>query len=139
MSSRVIPGLRYRDAHAAIAFLEKVFGFHRQAVYEAPNGTLEHAQLTLGTGMIMLGTVRGERGASPDEIAQPEDIGMMETQAPYIIVDDVKAVYASAIAAGGTTLREPIEMSYGGWGCSFRDPEGHVWHVGDYNPWTSQS
>ena len=137
MASRVIPGLRYRDAHAAIAWLEKVFGFKRQAVYEGANGTVDHAQLTLGGGMVMLGSLREQRGQPSDEVRQPDELGMVETQAPYVIVDDVRAVYAAAMKAGGTSLAEPVEMSYGGWGCGFRDPEGHVWHVGEYDPWTS--
>ena len=34
--STIIPSLRYRDAHAAIEWLVRVFGFQKQAVYEAP-------------------------------------------------------------------------------------------------------
>jgi uncharacterized glyoxalase superfamily protein PhnB len=55
--SVVIPSLRYKDAHAAIAWLEKVFGFVRHAVYDGPEGTVAHAELRFGTGMIMLGSV----------------------------------------------------------------------------------
>lgn len=132
MPSRVIPGLRYRNAHAAIAWLELVFGFKRKAVYDGPNGTVAHAELTLGDGMLMLGSVRD----TADEMRQPDEVRMAVTQAPYVIVDDARAVFAKAVTAGGSPLGEPVEMSYGGWGCSFRDPEGHVWHVGEYDPWS---
>jgi uncharacterized glyoxalase superfamily protein PhnB len=54
--STVITGLRYRNAPAAIDWLSKVFGFERHAVHEGPDGTIGHAELTLGGGMIMLGT-----------------------------------------------------------------------------------
>ena len=45
--STVIPGLRYRDAHAAIEWLCSVLGFERRLV--APHGEDEiaHAQLTV--------------------------------------------------------------------------------------------
>src|SRR5579875_1569161 len=54
--STVIPALRYRDAHAALEWLERVLGFTRQALYEGPNHTVAHAQLTRGGGMVMLGS-----------------------------------------------------------------------------------
>jgi uncharacterized glyoxalase superfamily protein PhnB len=56
--STVIPAHRYRNAAAAIEWLTKVFGFERHAVYEGPNGTIGHAELTLGGGMIMLGSIK---------------------------------------------------------------------------------
>src|SRR5436305_4916458 len=55
--STLIPSLRYRDAHAAIDWLVRVFGFKKQAVYDGPDGKVMHAQLTHGLGMLMLGSV----------------------------------------------------------------------------------
>jgi uncharacterized glyoxalase superfamily protein PhnB len=52
----VIPCLRYRDAPAAIEWLCSTFGFNKQAVYPNSDGTIAHAQLTFGNGMIMLGS-----------------------------------------------------------------------------------
>ena len=70
--STVIPGHRYRNAPAAIDWLCQVFGFERHAVYEGENGTIAHAELTLGNGMIMLGTGKDDefgRGfKSPQEL-----------------------------------------------------------------------
>ena len=51
----VIPALQYKDAKAAIEFLCKAFGFAKNAVYEEPDGSVAHAQLTHGNGMVMLG------------------------------------------------------------------------------------
>lgn len=44
--STIIPCLRYRDALAAIDWLQRAFGFHAQAVY-ADGDTVFHAQLHL--------------------------------------------------------------------------------------------
>jgi uncharacterized glyoxalase superfamily protein PhnB len=63
--STLIPGHRYRNAPAAIEWLEKVFGFERKAVHEGPNGVILHAELTLGNGMIML-------GSGKDDESQPQ-------------------------------------------------------------------
>ena len=59
MSERVptiIPTLRYEDAATAIDWLCDAFGFERHRVVPGENGTIADAQLTLGNGMIMLGT-----------------------------------------------------------------------------------
>ena len=53
--SVLIPSLRYKDAPAAIAWLEQAFGFERHAVYEGPDGTVAHAELRFGNGMVMVG------------------------------------------------------------------------------------
>ena len=80
----LIPCLRYRDAPAAIDWLVKVFGFERQLVIPGPDGTIAHAQLSLGNGMIMLGSVvDSDYGRL---IKQPDEIGGRETQSPYLIV-----------------------------------------------------
>ena len=55
-SASIIPCLRYRNAPAAIEWLCQAFGFEKSAVYPGDNGTIAHAQLTFGNGMIMLGS-----------------------------------------------------------------------------------
>jgi uncharacterized glyoxalase superfamily protein PhnB len=72
--STIIPCLRYRDALAAIDWLCEVFGFEKQAVYTNPDGSVAHAQLILGGGMLMIGSVvtDSEWGKL---IRQPDDIG----------------------------------------------------------------
>ena len=69
--STVIPTLRYRDAHAAIAFLCDAFGFERRAVYEGDDGRVAHAELVLGGGMIMLGSHPGH--GDYDKLVQPPE------------------------------------------------------------------
>ncbi len=59
--SPVIPTMRYRDAPAAIDWLCRVLGFARHLVVPGEDGTIAHAQLVLGCGMIMLGSVATTR------------------------------------------------------------------------------
>ena len=134
--SRIIPGLRYRDAHAAIEWLVKVFGFVAKAVYDGPDGTVAHAELTLGAGMIMLGSA-SNGGAWAGQMILPEEIGGRETQAPYLVVADAEAVYRAARAAGTRMVQELEAKEYGGKAFSCRDLEGHLWSVGEYDPWAS--
>src|SRR5690554_6777466 len=91
--STVIPCLRYRNAAVAIDWLCTAFGFERGAVYTNPDGTIAHAQLLFGNGMIMLGSMAGPRSEWSDLLRQPEDIGGAETQSPYLVVTDADEIY----------------------------------------------
>jgi uncharacterized glyoxalase superfamily protein PhnB len=130
----VIPTLRYRDAPAAIEWLCKAFGFEKTLVVPGEGGTIAHAQLAIGNGMIMLGS------ASDDEFGRlqrpPLDVGGVGTQSAYIIVPDADAHYVRAVAAGAEIVLDLVDQDYGGRGYSCRDPEGHVWSFGTYDPFT---
>lgn len=131
--SAVIPSQRYRDAHAAIDWLCNVLGFARNVVYEGPDNTVAHAQLTLGGGMIMLGSGKEDefgRGFRP-----PAELRNVETRSVYLMVEDVDAVWAQA--AGATVVRPLQDTAYGSREFAVKDPEGHSWSVGTYNPWTA--
>ena len=78
LHSTVIPGHRYRNAPAAIDWLCKVFGFERHAVYEGENGTIAHAELTLGGGMIMVGSGRDDEFGRG--FKSPGELGGIETR-----------------------------------------------------------
>ena len=58
--SVLIPSLRYKDARAAIAWLEQAFGFERHALYDGPHGTVADAELRFGNGLVMLGSASNE-------------------------------------------------------------------------------
>lgn len=132
--STVIPGLRYKNAAEMIDWLCGTFGFVKQAVYTGPNGAIMHAQLTFGNGMIMIGSV--DNGTPLTYLVkQPLDIGGAETQTPCLIVSDCDALYASAKSAGAKILIDLEEKAYGGKAFTCSDPEGHIWHVGTYDPW----
>jgi uncharacterized glyoxalase superfamily protein PhnB len=129
----VIPSLRYRDAPAAIDWLCRVFGFDKHVVVPGENGTIIHAQLTFGNGMIMLGSVNDS--AYGRFIKQPDEIGGAETRGVYVIVSDADAIYARAKAAGAQIVLDIKDEGYGGRGFTCRDLEGRLWSFGTYDPW----
>ncbi len=134
-TATVIPGLRYQDAPKAIDWLCRAFGFERHLVVPGVGDTIAHAQLTFGNGMIMLGSA-GKHGGGYDELVRtPAEVGGFNTQAPYVIVDDCKAHYERARAAGAEIVLALEDKDYGGSGYTCRDPEGNVWSFGDYDPW----
>ena len=136
MSSAVIPTLRYRDAKRMVAWLCDVFGFAQKAMYPDGQGGVAHAELTLGTGMIMLGSSRdddfGQLQSTPAELGGT-------TQSPYLVVPDADAVYQRAKEGGAKIVMEIKNEDYGGRGFSCRDPEGHLWNVGTYDPWQAKT
>ncbi len=133
--SVLIPGMRYKDAHAAIAWLERALGFVRQAVYDGPEGTVAHAQLTFGaTGMVMLGSA-SNGGPLAKWNATPEEMGGRVTSSMYLVAEDCETVWERAKAADAEVLMELKEMDYGGKAFTVRDPEGYLWSVGEYDPW----
>jgi uncharacterized glyoxalase superfamily protein PhnB len=132
--STIMPSLRYRDAAAAIDWLCRAFGFQRHLVVPGENGKIAHAQLSFGSGMVMLGS--GHEGAYDKLLRHPAEIGQRVTQAPYVIVADPDAHYRQAKAAGAEMVMEIADMDYGGRAYSCRDLEGHVWNFGSYDPWT---
>lgn len=127
----IIPTLRYENAPAMIAWLCDAFGFEKHAVFEDDKGGIAHAELKLGDGMIMLGSARdddfGKLQGTPKALHGT-------TQSPYIIVDDADAVYQSARAVGAEIVIPIKDENYGGRGFSCRDPEGHLWNIGTYDP-----
>jgi uncharacterized glyoxalase superfamily protein PhnB len=135
--SGILASMRYNDAHAAIAWLENAFGFVRLAVYEGPDGTVAHAELRFGNGMIMLGSA-----TNPSPYAQfyatPVEIDGRVTSPLYLIVEDCEPVWKSVQAAGAEVVMELKTMEYGGKAFTVRDPEGYLWSVGEYDPWQNQ-
>jgi hypothetical protein len=68
---------------------------------------------------------------------QPEEAGGAETQICYLFVDDAATHCARAEAAGAEIMLD-IEDKRSGRGYSCRDPEGHIWNFGTYDPWRQQ-
>jgi uncharacterized glyoxalase superfamily protein PhnB len=116
------PSLLYDDAPAAIDWLERAFGFRRQTVVDGPDGTVAHAELAYGDGIVMLGS------RATSTIGQPGE------QAIYVAVEDPDAHHDRAKAAGAEIVRELVDTEYGSRDYGARDPGGHQWHFGTYRP-----
>jgi uncharacterized glyoxalase superfamily protein PhnB len=122
--STVIPAMRYRDANAAIEWLCKAFGFKKHLVVPGENGTVAHAQLSFGNGMIMLGSARDDEFGR--RVKPPRETGGIGTQSAYVIVEDADAHYARAKAAGAEIVMEVEYQDYGGRLYACLDLEGHL-------------
>jgi uncharacterized glyoxalase superfamily protein PhnB len=135
--STVMPTLRYRDAQAAIDWLCDVLGFTRHAVYPGPDNTIGHAELILYSGMIMLGSCKDDEFGKG--FKSPGELGDVETRSTYVVVKDADDVYHRAQAAGAPVVRPLQATGYGSREFTIKDPEGHSWSVGTYDPWATHS
>lgn len=120
----IFPVVRYHKAPQALAWLAQAFGFRRRMAMPNPDGTIAHAEMSLGPGVIMLGSIRKE-GENPWDVV---------THGLYIHVEDVDTHYRRAKAAGAEIVRELRDTDYGSREYSCRDPEGNLWSFGSYLP-----
>ncbi|MDE0208131.1 MAG: VOC family protein [Candidatus Tectomicrobia bacterium] len=134
--SPVIPTMRYRDAAAAIDWLCRVLGFSRYLVVPGDGDAIAHAQLALGDGMIMLGSERDDDYGQLLAVPGPQGAN---TQAAYVVVDDPQALHDRAVGAGADIVMPLQNPDYGGSFFACRDPEGHVWNIGSYDPWETRA
>jgi uncharacterized glyoxalase superfamily protein PhnB len=131
----IMPTIKYKNASAAIDWLCHAFGFEKHIVHEDSNGGIAHAQLTFNGGMIMVSS----QSDTPygKLISIPRDLDKINTQSPYIVLDDdkMKEHYDTAVKAGAEVALAFKAEEYGGHSYSVYDPEGHLWNFGSYNPW----
>ena len=132
MKSTTVPGLRYRNAAAAIEWLCKAFGFEVFLSVPGEPGRIEHARLTLGTNMIMLASLDRE-GDFEQSFTSPADADGV-TQCIFISTKDPDRIYTSAEAAGATIIDSIADTQFGRT-FSCRDIESHLWVFTSHNPW----
>lgn len=125
---RIYPTFRYRDAAAMIDWLCRAFGFVVRVRY-GDGDAVQHAELSLGSSIIMLGQVRDDEYGRM--VGAPGDRGGQST---YVAVEDTDALFDRARAAGATILQEPADRPYGSRDFICADPEGNVWSFGTYWP-----
>jgi uncharacterized glyoxalase superfamily protein PhnB len=124
----IFPVLRYTNAREAIRWLCATFGFRE--VFSVPDSgaMVRHAQLRLGTNIIMLGSARPDEG-----IASPQVLGAA-TQALCVYVADLEAHFEHARSAGAQIASPPKDTDFGAREYHVRDLEGHPWTFGTYVP-----
>lgn len=125
----MVPYLSYRDANAALEWLEAAFGFERVVAYPDENGSVVHAEMRFGDGALMMGTAEPPPVMDPD-VASPNAHGI------YVAVEDVDAHYERAGEAGAKIVYPPQDTEFGTRRYRVLDPEGYEWSFGNYRPAT---
>ena len=123
--SALSSALCYRDPKAALKALEAAFGFELVMLIEDGEGNLAHSEMRCGDSLIMIGN------EWTDDHNSPASIGGKNTQTVHIHIDsDCDAHCERARAAGFEIFAEPETQFYGDRTYRCRDPEGHIWTVG---------
>ena len=121
---QITPYLTAKDGAGLVEFLQKAFGAEVVHRMNHPNGDFWHADLKVGDSHVMIG------GASEEWPEQPSQI--------YFYVEDADATYKKALAAGATSILEPMDMFYGDRHGGVKDPSGNSWwiatHIEDVSP-----
>lgn len=124
MSAGFRSALFYQDPKAALAQLEKAFGFELVMLLEDADGNVAHSQMEFGDSYVMIG-----QEWSADH-KSPKSVGGKNTQTVHVQLDsDIDAHCARARAAGAEIMAEPETQFYGDRTYRCRDPEGHIWTV----------
>ena len=121
----IVPQLPYHDTRAALAFLQRVFGFREVPATQivSADGMLLHATLEFGGGVIGIGEQGGHGAVSPMS-------GGSESQYVSVYVDDVDAHYQRTVAAGVRIANGLRDFFWGDEGhrtYEALDLEGHRW------------
>jgi len=113
----VTPVLIVPDVRAAVAWLERAFGFEERVRI----GEGHRSQMRVGAdGAIVVAEAHGEQ-VSPAPGAV--------THVIKVRVPDVDAAFARARDAGARVVESPRTWEYGERSCTLEDPAGHRWEL----------
>ena len=105
--------LLVRDAERTLAFLAEVFGATRLRVFPRAEGPgIEHAEARLDDSVLMMG-----------EVPEAPDAHV------HVYVPDAEAVFARALAAGGTVVQPLMRKGDGDCRGGVADGNGVVWWI----------
>lgn len=118
----IVPQLPYENIHAALAFLQRAFGFREIRTERLVNaGVLVHAMIEFEGALVGIGEQGGHGAVSPQS-------GGVESQYISVYVDDVDAHYRRAVATGARVVSElRTQAQWGHRTYEALDSEGHRW------------
>ncbi len=103
------------DAGKFLEFIKNAFGAREKFLMPDADNVIRHAEAWLGESII--------------EFAQANDQWKALPAGLHYYVKDVDEVYARALKAGATSLREPTNQPYGDREGDLRDPAGNFWFI----------
>jgi PhnB protein len=125
------PYLIVDGAEKAIAFYKKILGA-TERMRLPMNDRIAHAELQIGTSVVMLADECVERGARSPQAVGGCPIRLM------LYVENCDKTIEQAVAAGAQIVDPPENKFYGDRSGSIKDPFGYTWylstHVEDVSP-----
>jgi PhnB protein len=121
---RVSPYLIVKDVEKTMEFIKYVFGGKEREKMEMADGSVNHAEMSIGDSVIMMGKASNEH--------------QIQNTMLYIYVEDTDANYKKALEKGAVSVMEPADQFYGDRNAGVKDKDGINWwiatHVEDVSP-----
>lgn len=114
----VTPGASICNAEAVLKFIESAFGGKMVERYDAPDGSVAHAEIMVGDSIVMFGEAPNQSEAMPAMLSLYVSDG-----------SDVDSTYQAALEAGAESLAAPDNQFYGHRSATVEDPGGNRWTI----------
>lgn len=115
----------YKNAKAALDWLEKAFGFEVYMVVTDAKGEIGHSEMRFGDSRVMIGNEWSADHKSP------QSLNGKNTQTVHVhLSEDINKHCERARRAGAIIVQEPSDQFYGDRTYRARDHEGHIWTFG---------
>ena len=111
----VTPYIVVKGAARLIDFLKAAFGAEERGRFPTPDGTLSHAEVSIGGRVIQMFDAKPEWPDTPSFIT--------------LYVEDAEAIRDAAIKAGATEITPMGDNAWGDRMCRVRDPFGNIWWI----------
>jgi uncharacterized glyoxalase superfamily protein PhnB len=111
----VTPYLHPKDAKSLIGFLKRAFGAEEIAVYESPEGVVQHAKMRIGDSVVEMGEAHDQWQPMPTTF--------------FLYVEDVDEWYERAVRAGATSMGGPTDQPYGDRVAAVTDTHENTWYI----------
>lgn len=112
----VAPYLLVNGAAATVEFLKKVFAAEPLRMISGAGGVVRHGEVRIDDTVVMIADAIEGWPMIPAHV--------------HLYVKDVDATFQKAIAAGATSVQEPVKKDDSDKRGGFRDPGGITWWVG---------
>jgi len=127
----ITPSLTCKNTAAAIELYKKAFGAVERSRMAGPDGNIVHAELQIGSSVLMLADEFPGMSGAPTP-------GALPSHSLYVYVENVDSVHERAVASGCQGAMPPADMFWGDRMSKVIDPFGHHWnlatHVEDVAP-----
>ena len=118
----VIPALAFHGADAAIRWYVNVLGGKEKMRFNNPDGTLAHAEITIGDDVIMLSEENLQYNRSPKTL-NGNSVNL------FVYVPDVDAVIKKSTSNGAKLVMAAEDQFYGDRSGRIEDPFGYLWVI----------
>lgn len=122
----ITPHIVVQGAERAVTFYRDAFGAEEVSRIPLPDGRLMSVELRIGDSSLHVADEFPER-----DVLAPPSIGGTAVVLT-LDVPDAEAVFAQAVAAGGTVRQPLADMFWGDRHGQLDDPFGHRWNVGQH-------